>query len=304
MTTTSLHKLSTHKRQVPDNSLLKAPPLGREPKTAMRNEGHTRQRHNARVIVPIRDGCVFVVSDQHYDPEAPESPAHKAAVALAIKLKPYCIINNGDTIDGASISRWPVGSYAELGARPSVEAELGVGAKRLRDFERMKFVQWLIWNLGNHDARYETRLAEKVPEYAGVNGFKLKDHFAGWLPAWRTDFVAEGESVPQVIVKHRWKGGQYAANNNALWAGTSIVTGHLHDLYAKALTDVRGIRWGISAGTLAPVDSRLFVNYTEDNIQNWQSGFPILHFRDGKFTGPELVYALPDGRVLFRGDVL
>lgn len=266
---------------------------------------YSRKRHNARVILPIEDGCVFVVSDQHYDVRETEpSLAHRAAVMLAYKLKPYSVVNNGDTIDGASISRWPVGSFSELGGRPGVQEEIAIGSKRLADFEKMKFVNYRTWNLGNHDARFETRLAERVPEYAHVAGFSLKEHFPGWVPAWRTDFASTPDAVPEVIIKHRFKGGTFAAHNNALAAGTSMVTGHDHRLYAMPVTDVRGIRWGMDAGTLAPIDSRLFVNYREDAPDNQQSGFLILHFQDGRFTGPELVYAMPDGRVLFRGAVV
>lgn len=274
----------------------------RERKAARIMNTVERKRYNARVILPIRNGCAFVISDQHYDPqEGSPSPAHKAAVYLAMKLKPYAIVNNGDTLDLAAISRWPVGSYSELGARPNVLDEISISQKRLADFERFKFVAYRTHNLGNHDARFETRLADRVPEYADVKGFSLKEHFPAWMPAWRTDFAENKQAVPEVVIKHRFKGGVYAAHNNALAAGTNMVTGHDHRLYAMPITDVRGIHWGMDAGTLAPVDSRLFVNYTEDNPQNWQSGFLILWFENGKFTGPELVYALPDGRVLFRG---
>ena len=110
--------------------------------------------------------------------------------------------------------------------------------------------------------------------------------------------------MPQVVVKHRFKGGTYGAHNNALWAGVSTVTGHDHMLWAKTITDYRGTRWGIDAGTIADIYNPHFMHYTEDNPVNWQSGFVILHFRGGKFTGPELVHALPDNRVLFRGDVV
>jgi len=263
-----------------------------------------RARGGARVLLPIQDGCVLVVSDQHYYPGLAPSLAHTASLKLAKKLKPYVIISNGDTIDGASISRWPVSSFVEMKGRPTVAAELEESAKRLKEYEDLSFVVYRVWNLGNHDARFETRLAEKVPEYAGVDGFSLKRHFPGWLPAWRTDFCATPDGVPEVVVKHRFKGGMYAAANNALWAGTSMVTGHDHALWAKAMTDVRGVRWGIDAGTTAPVESPHFTNYTEDNVQNWQSGFVFLHFRGGKFVGPELVHCLADGRVLFRGEVL
>lgn len=267
-------------------------------------KNYSRARGGARVLLPIQDGCVLVVSDQHYYPGLAPSLAHTASLKLAKKLKPYVIISNGDTIDGASISRWPVSSFVEMKGRPTVAAELEESAKRLKEYEDLSFVVYRVWNLGNHDARFETRLAEKVPEYAGVDGFSLKRHFPGWLPAWRTDFCATPDGVPEVVVKHRFKGGMYAAANNALWAGTSMVTGHDHALWAKAMTDVRGVRWGIDAGTTAPVESPHFTNYTEDNVQNWQSGFVFLHFRGGKFVGPELVHCLADGRVLFRGEVL
>jgi hypothetical protein len=282
----------------------RAAPLRPMPIVANAPGSYKHKRSKARVVLPIEDGCVFVISDQHYCPGRPPSNAHTASLMLAKKLKPWAVISNGDSIDGASISRWPVGSFTEMHSRPTVSAEIGEAAARMREYEAFKFVKWRVWNLGNHDARFETRLAEKVPEYAGIDGFTLKDHFPGWLPAWRTDFYPAPDAVPEVIVKHRFKGGMYASHNNALWAGTSMVTGHDHMLWSKSITDVHGLRWGIGAGTMAPVESPHFVNYTEDNVQNWQSGFVILHFRGGKFTGPELVHALPDGRVLFRGDAV
>jgi hypothetical protein len=282
----------------------------REAQARLANEAHRqhqavkRTRGGARTLLPIKDGCAFVISDQHYYPGLPPSVAHRASIVLANRLRPYAVISNGDAIDGASISRWPVASFVEMEERPTVAAELKVTAKRLADYERLPFVEWLVWNLGNHDARFETRLAEHAPEFAGVNGFTLKEHFPGWLPAWRTDFVAKPDATPEVIVKHRFRGGEYSAANNTKLAGTSIVTGHDHALWAKAFTDIRGTRWGIDAGTMAPIDSPHFTHYTEDNVVNWQSGFVILHFRSGRFTGPELVHAMPDGRALFRGDEL
>lgn len=266
-----------------------------------RNRGHAKARGGARVLLPPHDGCVFVTSDEHNYPGDPPSLAHRAAMALAYELEPWAIISNGDAIDGASISRWPVGSFSEMSERPAVWAEMAVTAERLKDWEGMPFVQYLVWNLGNHDARFETRLAEKVPEYAGVDGFTLKEHFPGWLPAWATWIGTPGD---ELVVKHSFKGGMHATQNNTLWSGRNIVTGHTHRLRATALTDYNGTRWGIEAGTMAPIDSKHFLNYTQDNPQNWQQGFAILHFQDGLFTGPELVHCLPDGRVMFRGELL
>ena len=270
---------------------------------AEKNVGYKRARSGARVLLPALDGCVFVLSDQHYYPGAPPSPVHRASLELADQLQPWAIVCNGDAIDGATISRWPVGSFHELGERPLVVAELDEAANRLKEYEDLPFVKYLTWNLGNHDARFETKLAEKVPEYAGVHGTTLKDHFPGWLPAWATWFVNAAQE-PQVVVKHRFKGGSYSASNNALWSGVSMVTGHDHKLWVKPISDYRGLRWGIDAGTVSDPYSPLFTHYTEDNPQDWHSGFVILHFRNGRFTGPELVWGIPNGKVLFRGEVV
>ena len=259
-----------------------------------RNKDHKTARSKARVIIPVEDGCIFVCSDAHYWP-GPASTAHRGALMLAKKLKPYAIVNNGDSFDGASNSRWPSSSFTQYKNRPTVAEEIKANTERLWEFEQIKSAKWLTWNLGNHDARFETYLAEHVPQYEGVPGFTLKEHFKGWLPAWGT-WIGD-----EVVIKHRFKTGMYGAHNNALWSGMNMVTGHDHMLWAKALTDYRGTRWGMDAGTLAERDGPMFLDYTEDNPVNWQSGFLILHFRDGKFTGPELVHA-EDGHILFRGD--
>lgn len=259
-----------------------------------RNKGQTTSRMKANVHLPPEDGCVLVTSDAHYWP-GPASTAHRGALHIAKKLKPFAVINNGDSFDGASNSRWPVSSFTQYKHRPNVADEIRANTERLGEFEDLKFVKWLTWNLGNHDARFETYLAEHVPQYEGVPGFTLKEHFKGWLPAWAT-WVG-----PDLVVKHRYKTGQYGAHNNALWSGKNMVSGHDHMLWAKAITDYNGTRWGMDAGTLADIDGAMFLDYTEANPVNWQSGFLLLHFRGGRFTGPELVHAI-DGHILFRGD--
>jgi len=287
--------------KVPDGPSLR-PPVPSRPPVPNRNSGQRYMRGRARVVIPAQDGCVFVVSDQHYFPGLPPTPAHRASIVLAKQLRPFAIVANGDAIDGASISRWPVSSFTELGARPAVSLELDEAATRLKEYESLS-TRWCIWNLGNHDARFETRLAEKVPEYAGVDGFTLKDHFPGWLPAWST-LIVSPSGDPLVVIKHRFKSGEYSAYNNTMKAGISMVTGHDHRLWVKPITDYRGTRWGVDAGTMADIYSPHFINYTEDNPVDWQSGFVVLHFRGGELTGPELVWALPSGKVFFRGDLV
>lgn len=267
-------------------------------------EGSYRRTANkGRLLLPVEDGCIFVVSDQHYYAPSGPSAAHRASVVLAKAYKPYAIVSNGDTLDLAVASRWPASSFTDLASRPAIGRELKEAALRLSEYESLDFVRYHIWNFGNHDARFETRLAEHVPEYSGVEGFTLKDHFPGWLPAWRSDFIHQDGSV-EITVQHRFKGGMHAGQNNVLWSGTNYVTGHDHMLKAYSITNTRGLFWGIHAGTMAPLDSPLFLHYTEDRPKNWQEGFVILWIRGGRFIGPELVHVTPDQRVLHRGESL
>lgn len=268
---------------------------------AKRNRGQKRSNHGASVVLPALDGCVLIVSDAHYRPGTPVSRAHRAAVWFAKTYKPFAVVNNGDAADLSRISRWGFSSYESMHAEPTVGEELAEVSVRLEEFEDIPEVQWCTWNLGNHDARFETWLAKHAAQYGEVYGFALKDHFQGWIPAWETII---GEGPDAVHIKHRFKSGAYAARNNALHAGRSYVTGHLHRLYAMPITNLNGTHWGIEAGTLAEIDSKTF-HYTELNPVDWQSGFAVLHFQNGKLSGHEFCNAMPDGRVLFRGqDIL
>lgn len=261
-----------------------------------------RTRYKARILEPIQDGYVFVISDQHYM-RGVISRAHRASIVLARALRPWAVVSNGDALDAGSMSHFPVSSFRALEEQPTISDEIRETAARLAEYERMPFVRRLIWNLGNHDARFESLIATRLPQLAGVPGMTLKEHFRHWEAAWRTDFVNKAGET-EVVVAHRFKGGIHAGQNNVLWAGCSYVTGHDHMLRVYPITQVNRVIWGVHSGTMAPIDSKLFLHYTEDRPVNWQEGFVILAFRGGHFIGPELVHVLPDGRVVFRGNIL
>ena len=251
--------------------------------------------HGARIEIDIENGVVLVGSDAHYWP-GEVSTAHRAFVRACRELKPVAVIMNGDLFDGASISRHPPIGWE---TRPTVIDEIGEVQTRLREIEKASRGCKHIWTLGNHDARFETRLATVAPEFAHVHGVHLKDHFPDWETAWSV-FV-NGHTV----IKHRFRSGTHAPWNNTLNAGTSIITGHLHSGKVMPMTDYRGTRYGVDAGCLARVDGEQFVHYTEDNPKNWRSGFAVLTFRNGRLTCPELVLVWDEetGEVEFRGKV-
>lgn len=251
--------------------------------------------HPHRIPISVPNGVVLVGSDAHYWPGAP-SVAHRAFVHFANLMAPKAVIVNGDAFDGASISRHPPIGWAAL---PTVQQEIEACQERLDEIARTAPRRCkLVWSLGNHDARFETRIATVAPEFAKVHGTSLQDHFPEWEPCWAT-WINDA-----VVVKHRFKGGMHAPFNGTLWAGKSIITGHLHSAKVYPLSDYNGTRYGVDTGCLADAYGEQFRDYTEDNARNWRSGFAVLTFKDGELLQPELVLAWDAEHVQFRGEVV
>lgn len=260
-------------------------------------EHSNNTRHNVehpyRLKADIRDGVVLVGSDAHYWP-GPATTAHRAFVHFCKLLKPKLVIMNGDALDGSTISRHPPIGWED---RPTLVDEVEACKERLGEIERAVKCR-KVWTLGNHDGRFETRLATVAPEYARLHGFHLKDNFPNWEPCWSL-WINDG-----VVVKHRNKGGTHATHNNTLYSGKSMVTGHLHSLKVTPYSDYTGTRYGVDSGTLADPDGPQFKDYLEDGPTNWRSGFVVLTFTKGKLHIPEAVQVWGEREVEFRGKVV
>ncbi len=252
--------------------------------------------HPQRIHTEIRNGVALVASDGHYWPGQGPSTVHRALVAFAEEFSPKLIDFNGDAFDGAAISRHPPIGWAD---QPKVKDEIEVCQERLGEIEQAapKGCK-LVWTLGNHDARFETRIATVAPEYAKVAGVSLKDHFPAWEPAWSC-WINEG-----TVIKHRFKGGMHAPQNNTLWSGKHFLTGHLHSAKVQPITDYNGTRYGVDTGCIAEPDGPQFVDYTEDSPKNWRSAFCVLTFVDGQMLQPELVQKWREDVVEFRGELI
>lgn len=241
----------------------------------------------------IRDGVVIVGSDAHYWPDI-VTTAHRAFVKFCRELKPAAVVMNGDVIDGSGISRhapimWEDG--------PELVEEIDAAKARLAEIVKAAPKAAHIWSLGNHDARYEARLAQVAPEYARVHGVHLKDHFPDWCACW-SYWIND-----DVVIKHRYKGGIHATHNNTVSAGRTMVTGHLHSLKVTPYTDYNGTRYGVDTGTLSEPRGPQFRNYLETGPTNWRSGFAVLTFHEGRLLWPEVVSVMTSTTVQFRGKV-
>ena len=257
---------------------------------------------NSRAVykMSLGDGQVLIGSDFHVWP-GERTTMQRAFIhfAKSRKLLPNLVgcILNGDVFDGASISRHPSIGWEK---KPTVRQEMEAVQDFLGDLLKGLPAGCLkVWVPGNHCLRFESRIAANVPEFAGVQGVHLKDHFPEWETGWRVDINDD------VVVKHRGQGGEHADFNNAVKGGKTIVTGHDHRANVTAYHDYRGTRWGVRCGYMgeSPLDEQ-FVHYLEASAPNWCPAFVVLTFRQGKLLWPELVTKHADGEVNWRGQVI
>jgi len=252
----------------------------------------TIREHSPRVDCELANGVIVVASDAHYWPGV-ESTAHKALLKVVKDLSPSIVVMNGDVFDGSSISRFPKQGW---GRTPTVKEELVAVGERLSEIEAVAGNAKLWWTMGNHDMRFESRLAQAVPEYEGVGGFTLSEHFPRWKHSMSL-FVNDS-----LMIKHRFRNGVHATWNNALYSGVSMCTGHLHRLQATLFADYKGVRWGIDTGTLAEVDGD-HMHYGEDNPTNHCSGFAVLTIVDNELIYPEFC-SVQNEKAFFRGKLI
>jgi hypothetical protein len=256
----------------------------------------TYPSNNVRTDVDLENGVIVVASDCHYWPGI-ISTGHRAFLKIIKQLKPTMVIMNGDVFDGASISRHPVSGWQEM---PNVKQELEACQERLNEVEKAAKGAALHWTWGNHDMRFNARLAAQVGDgFKGIVGMDLKDHF----PMWKFSVSIMVNDHTQI--KHRLYNGIHASYNATLKSGVSTVNGHLHSLKVMPWTDLTGTRYGVDTGSLANVWGDQF-GYTEDSTRNHRSGFAVLTFYDGKLMPPELCEVIDEdeGLAYFRGEVI
>jgi predicted phosphodiesterase len=246
-----------------------------------------------RLSLDIENGKVVVLSDAHYWPGI-ITTIHRALVRFVDEFRPKAVIANGDIVDAATASR-----HASIGweTNPTLSEELNAGQLRMGEIEAVSGNASRLWPLGNHDMRYESRLAQVAPEFSHIQGMHLKDHFPKWAPCWSVEINDD------VMVKHRLKGGTHAAYNNAVKSGKTMLTGHLHSPKVAPVTDYRGTRWGVDCGTLMEAPWVQAHNYLEDAPVDWRSAFAVLTFKNGRLLPPQHVEQFGPGQVVWENEV-
>jgi hypothetical protein len=254
-------------------------------------------QYPGRIVVDYPNGKILVGSDAHYWP-GPASTGHRAFVHFVRLLKPGIIIKNGDVMDMSKVSRHPPLGWSKL---PEVRDEIEAAQERLGEIEEVapKHARKL-WPCGNHDSRFECRIASVAPELAGVAGASLQDHFPTWEPCWS---VFVNDRPGGLVIKHRYKGGIHATWNNVIHAQRHIATGHLHSQMVRPHTSYNGTLYGVDTGCLADPWGEQFA-YLEDSPRNWIAGLAVFEFKDGELLPPSLVTVIKPGVVSYHGELI
>ncbi len=252
-----------------------------------------------RVPLTIKNGTVLVGSDFHIWP-GPLSTCQRAFLKFCEDIQPTAVILNGDVMDFPRISRHP----QNWESAPDPQQEIEATQDYLSDLVNScpKRTQ-RYWTLGNHDARFELMIASSAPQYRGVKGVHLSDHFTAWQKAMSC-YVNEGVPGGATMIKHIPKGGGIGATRNTtLNAGVSTVNGHLHSQNVRPFSDYNAFdRYGVDTGMVADKEHRAF-SYVQDSALDWRSGFALLTYREGRLMYPELVTKWDAKTVQFRGQL-
>ena len=247
--------------------------------------------------IEIEDGTILVGSDAHYAPGVIPM-AHKALCNLIVDMgsQVKAVVLNGDILDGGAISRHPRIRWKQP---PSVKQELDAIIERTTEIEQAVAPgTHLMRTYGNHCARFESRLSAMVPQFEGISGFMLKDHLPKWEDSDRIDVNED------MAIIHDWHSGIHSGWNDVLKGGCHTVTGHTHELGAKAHKGFKGVHYGIKTGMLADETQDQFDYRVGKPGFNWQSGFAVLTWRNGMLLHPEFCAVRDDGNAYFRGKLM
>lgn len=244
----------------------------------------------------LKNGTIIVFSDAHVLPKQDLSVAAKALIHLCSELKPDIVVDGGDTLDFASISK-----HEKLGWNEqfTVQEELETAAAFLKKVQKAAPGSHYIHIAGNHDDRFNKILANKLPQFKGVKGFNIIDHLpAGW------EYLMSMTVNHNTIFLHAIAGGVHSGYNNVMKSGMNVVTGHTHQMEVKPYTDYNGTRFGIQTGTLATIQNNPLFAYTHGSPLNWIAGFAVLTYVDGILQYPEICSINKDGKAFFRGKII
>lgn len=256
--------------------------------------------YKPRIAASIRDGYIVAFSDCHFWP-GDRTLAFEGLLVVLKELSPKIVVSNGDALDGASISRHDPLGWAKL---PKVIDELDATKGFLDEVVRASRKAQHYFVVGNHDSRFDRRLATEVGEFEDVPGMHLSDHLKDWQFAYA---VLVNETTEPSFFVHNIRGGMYAPRNNVIAAGCTVFTGHLHSQKTIPVTTLLQDHEGIDCGMIARRDGPQF-SYISSRPVDWREGFAVQRYdADGYRYPAELCrvqHLRKSSRCIFRGQVI
>lgn len=291
----SIRRVNTKRRDI--EAKLGQPLLSHHPRSPDRAIIGPENTYIRKDRTVIENGSLVIFTDAHIYPGI-KTAARRALIKLLPDIKPKAVVDNGDSFDGGQVSR-----HDRIGwdKRPTVREELDANEEFHGEVEDAAKCDDYWWRWGNHDLRYPTRLAARVPEFEGIRGFRLEDHFQRWR--FGISLTVNPDSPMPLFIKHRYHGGVHADWNNVMKAGVHMFTGHDHQMTCRPFVDKRGVRYGIRGGTLSDTDIPIF-DYQEDNPSQQRSGFSVLTFHKSQLLWPQFCAVLDETHVEYMGQVI
>jgi hypothetical protein len=244
-----------------------------------------------RRLFDVPNGTVVVFSDAHFAPDH-NTVGQDALETLCARLKPVLVISNGDELDAAQLSKWPILSHHKT---YTIREQLDCLKLHMDAIHRAAGPKCrLAATLGNHSVRLSRYIVAHAEHFKEMPYTRLED----WIPAWPLSWSVEINSGTQgmTVIRHRNQAGML--HLQAAKAGCHFVHGHLHKLNVHRMPTFAGMKYAVDTGALADPDSDVF-DYNEAGPNHLQ-GFAVLTFKDGKLLPPELCEVV-DGTAYFRG---
>lgn len=239
----------------------------------------------------VRDGVVVVFSDAHFAPDH-NTVAQDALETLCRELKPVVVVSNGDELDAAQLSKWPILSHHKT---YSLREQLDCLKLHMDAIQRAAGPKCrLAATLGNHSVRLSRYIASVAEHFLDMPYTRLEDWIPAWPLSWTVEINTGGPGM--TVIRHRNQAGMLHLQGQK--AGCHYIHGHCHKLGVHRLPTFNGVRYSLDTGSLADPDSDVF-DYAE-GAPNHCQGFAVLTFKDGKLLPPELVEVV-EGTAYFRG---
>lgn len=249
--------------------------LGRKVRLLKNNTAPLYYQRNYCAITTSRMARVMVYSDCHFGMHDPA--ALVVALKVAEEFKPDIIINNGDTLDCHTLSRYKHDPHA-----PSIQDERDAWylfAEALNSVapKADKFI-----TVGNHDIRFKDTISEKSG-LADMSEFGLDSLLytrqLGYAPICDVImFNPRGnEDYPDAMMyvfhgeSARSHAGSTARYYSDMFAGGSTITGHAHRSAAYTRRVAGGVIMSYEVGSLARISPEyiLYPNWTQSILTGY-----------------------------------